>query len=85
MQRTAIARALIGAPRLVLADEPTGNLDAATGQDIIDLLISLNRDDDLTVIIVTHDASIAGRADRVVRLAEGRVVAREDGRPKVAC
>src|SRR5262245_8922232 len=85
MQRTAIARALINNPRIVLADEPTGNLDATTGQDIIDLLVRLNRDEALTVIMVTHDASIAARADRVVRLAEGRVVARDDGRPKVAC
>lgn len=86
MQRAAIARALVGNPQILLADEPTGNLDATTGQDIIDLLISLNRDDQLTVIMVTHDGAIANRADRVIRLAEGRVVLAEgDDRPKMAC
>ncbi len=73
LQRAAIARALVGQPRVLLADEPTGNLDAATGQDIIELLGNLNREDGLTIIMVTHDAAIAARADRVVKLAAGRV------------
>jgi lipoprotein-releasing system ATP-binding protein len=85
LQRAAIARALVGCPRILLADEPTGNLDATTGKDIIDLLINLNRDDHLTVIMVTHDTTIAQRGDRVVRLAEGRVVMTEGEKPRMAC
>src|SRR5207249_426967 len=73
MQRTAIARALAGGPAIVLADEPTGNLDAATGQGVLALLRDLNRERGLTMILVTHDAQIAQQADRVVRLAEGRI------------
>jgi lipoprotein-releasing system ATP-binding protein len=73
MQRAAIARSLVGQPQILLADEPTGNLDAATGQEILDLLISLNRDEGLTIIMVTHDPAIARRADRTVKLEEGRV------------
>jgi lipoprotein-releasing system ATP-binding protein len=73
MQRTAIARALAGRPQILLADEPTGNLDAATGHGIIDLLVRLNHEEGLTIILVTHDAAIAQRADRTVRLVEGCV------------
>jgi lipoprotein-releasing system ATP-binding protein len=73
MQRAAIARALAGGPAIVLADEPTGNLDAATGQGVLGLLRDLNRERGLTMILVTHDAQIAQQADRVVRLAEGRI------------
>jgi lipoprotein-releasing system ATP-binding protein len=73
MQRTAIARALAARPQILLADEPTGNLDAITGQEIIDLLVSLNRDEGLTIIMVTHDQTIAQRADRSVRLVDGRM------------
>jgi lipoprotein-releasing system ATP-binding protein len=73
MQRTAIARALAGGPEVLLADEPTGNLDASTGQGVLDLLRDLNRERGLTMIMVTHDAHIAQQADRVVRLAEGRI------------
>ncbi len=73
MQRTAIARALAGEPRIVLADEPTGNLDASSGQSILDLLRDLNRERGLTMMMVTHDAQIAAQADRIVRLAEGRI------------
>jgi lipoprotein-releasing system ATP-binding protein len=73
MQRAAIARALAGRPAIVLADEPTGNLDAGTGQSILELLRDLNRERRLTMIMVTHDAQIAHQADRVVRLAEGRI------------
>jgi lipoprotein-releasing system ATP-binding protein len=73
MQRAAIARALMGGPSIVLADEPTGNLDASTGQTVLDLLRELNRERRLTMIVVTHDSHIAGQSDRVVRLAEGRI------------
>ena len=73
MQRAAIARALAGTPEILLADEPTGNLDAATGQTILDLLRDLNRERGLTMMLVTHDAHIAAQADRTVRLAEGRI------------
>jgi len=73
MQRTAIARALAGGPSVLLADEPTGNLDASTGQGVLDLLRDLNRERGLTMLLVTHDHQIAHRADRVVRLAEGRI------------
>jgi lipoprotein-releasing system ATP-binding protein len=73
MQRAAIARALAGNPAIVLADEPTGNLDAGSGQGILELLHDLNRERGLTMILVTHDLQIAQQADRVVRLAEGRI------------
>ena len=73
MQRVAIARALMAAPRVLLADEPTGNLDAETGAGILDALCELNRADGLSIVLVTHDAAIARRADRIVRLAAGRV------------
>jgi lipoprotein-releasing system ATP-binding protein len=73
MQRTAIARALAGRPSILLADEPTGNLDAASGQGALDLLRDLNRERELTMMLVTHDPHIAQQADRVVRLAEGRI------------
>jgi lipoprotein-releasing system ATP-binding protein len=73
MQRAAIARALIGKPEILLADEPTGNLDAGTGQEIIDLLTALNEQDDLTIIMVTHNNAIAEQAHRIVRLREGRI------------
>ena len=73
IQRAAIARALVGRPEVLLADEPTGNLDAATGQGVLDLLRDLNRERGLTMMLVTHDQQIAHQADRVVRLAEGRI------------
>ena len=75
MQRVAIARALVAGPRVLLADEPTGNLDQATGAEILDALCELNRADGLSIVLVTHDTAIAGRADRIVRLAAGRVEA----------
>jgi lipoprotein-releasing system ATP-binding protein len=75
MQRAAIARALITQPKLLLADEPTGNLDQKTGGEILALLKRLNREQGLTVVMVTHDQAIARQADRVVRLLEGRVAA----------
>ena len=73
MQRAAIARALCGGPSILLADEPTGNLDAETGHGVLELLRDLNRERQLTMILVTHDVQIAQQADRVVRLAEGRI------------
>ena len=76
-QRVAIARALINQPRLLLADEPTGNLDAATGGSILDALMQLRRENNQTMVIVTHDAATAARADRVVRLKDGVVVGEE--------
>jgi lipoprotein-releasing system ATP-binding protein len=75
MQRAAIARALIGRPQLLLADEPTGNLDQHTGQDIIRLLRGLNSDENLTIVMVTHDPAIAAAADRTVRLVDGQIAA----------
>jgi len=75
MQRAAIARALVGAPEVLLADEPTGNLDRRTGNEILHILRNLNRDRNLTIVMVTHDDAIADAADRVVRLADGRVLA----------
>lgn len=75
MQRAAIARALIARPEILLADEPTGNLDRNTGGEIMRLLRSLNERENLTIVMVTHDQSIAAAADRIVRLADGRIAA----------
>jgi lipoprotein-releasing system ATP-binding protein len=72
-QRVAIARALVMSPRLLLADEPTGNLDSVTSDEIYRLLARLHRQRGLTMLIVTHDAVLAGRMDRVVRMADGRI------------
>ncbi len=81
-QRVAIARALVNEPAVILADEPTGELDSATSEQLMATLRQLNRDRGVTIIIVTHDAGVAGATDRVVRLSDGRVVAdeRRDGR-----
>lgn len=73
MQRAAIARALIGSPELLLADEPTGNLDHETGRHILQLLTELNREQGLTIVMVTHDESIASDCDAVIRLVDGRI------------
>lgn len=73
-QRVAIARALVNGPRLLLADEPTGNLDAAAAADVFRLLVDLRRHGGLAVIVATHDADIARGAERVLRLRAGRVV-----------
>jgi putative ABC transport system ATP-binding protein len=73
-QRVALARAFVHEPRILFADEPTGNLDAETGAAVIELLFELNREREATVVLVTHDAELALRAGRVVRLAGGRIV-----------
>ncbi|MBT4691799.1 MAG: ABC transporter ATP-binding protein [Planctomycetaceae bacterium] len=73
MQRVAIARALIAEPELLLADEPTGNLDRQAGYEIMEILRNLNREQDLTVVMVTHDDAIAEQTDRTIHLVEGRV------------
>jgi lipoprotein-releasing system ATP-binding protein len=75
MQRTAIARALVAGPRVLLADEPTGNLDKASGDEILAILRQLNREQKLTIVMVTHDGRIAKEADRTVTLVDGRVAA----------
>ncbi|HEY3225684.1 MAG TPA: ABC transporter ATP-binding protein [Planctomycetota bacterium] len=79
MQRVAVARALVADPAIVLADEPTGNLDSATGRGILELLHAVAKEDGRTVVVVTHDPSAARFADRVVRLRDGRV--ESDGTP----
>ena len=73
-QRVAIARAFVNRPKLLFADEPTGNLDAATGGRIIELLETLNRDAGTTIVLVTHDASLAERTQRIIRLRDGAIV-----------
>ena len=73
MQRTAIARALISDPKILLADEPTGNLDKENGEEVMNTLFDLQRDENLTIVMVTHDESIAAKADHRVKLVDGRV------------
>ena len=73
-QRVAIARAFSNAPRLLFADEPTGNLDSETGAHIVELLETLNRESHTTIVLVTHDLALARRAQRIIRLADGVVV-----------
>lgn len=72
-QRVAIARALVNSPKVILADEPTGNLDEKNGSDILELLRKLN-DDGVTIVLVTHDEAIARSANRIVRMADGRII-----------
>jgi putative ABC transport system ATP-binding protein len=76
-QRVAVARAMARRPPLLLADEPTGNLDSATGKQIIELLVGVNRRLGRTLVLVTHDAALAAHADRVVTLRDGRIVSDE--------
>jgi putative ABC transport system ATP-binding protein len=72
-QRVALARALVPNPSILAADEPTGNLDEATGQAIIDLIFALKRDRNTTLILVTHDLALASKCDRIIKLGSGRV------------
>jgi putative ABC transport system ATP-binding protein len=73
-QRVAIARALVNQPKLLLADEPTGNLDTHTSQEIMALFTELNQRDGITIVLVTHESDIAAYAQRLVRLSDGRIV-----------
>ena len=73
-QRVAIARAFATAPKLLLADEPTGNLDSATGVQIIELMFELNREHGTTLVLVTHDEALSRRCSRQIRLADGKLV-----------
>ncbi len=81
LQRAAVARALLTRPRVLLADEPTGNLDAETGDSIVQLLKDLNREDQLTVVMVTHNMELARGTDRIVRMAAGKVLEEEKHAP----
>ncbi len=76
-QRVALARAFAGNPSILLADEPTGNLDSVTGMTVLDLLLKLNRKEGTTLVLVTHDPALSKLADRIVRLKDGQII--EDG------
>jgi putative ABC transport system ATP-binding protein len=80
-QRVAIARALVAEPLLLLADEPTGNLDSAVGAEVLDLLFSLHEERGLTLIVATHDTTVATRCARVIQLRDGRIVHDQNSSP----
>ena len=84
-QRVAIARALAADPRVVLADEPTGNLDTASADAIFDLFRTINAERGTSILVVTHDPRLADRCDRVVRVLDGRIASDEAGRPAGPC
>ena len=73
-QRVCIARALVGQPEVIFADEPTGNLDSATGASVEETLFNLNREKGITLVVVTHDSDLAGKCDRVIEMKDGRIV-----------
>lgn len=79
-QRVALARAFVAEPALILADEPTGNLDGETGQQIVELMFDLSHAHDTTLMLITHDPKLAARCDRVIRMADGRIT--EDAGPR---
>jgi len=81
-QRVAIARAIVGRPRLILADEPTGALDRSTAAKIASLFVRLNREESLTIVVVTHDPELAHCARRILRIRDGRIVGEEGARPE---
>jgi len=74
LQRVAIARALIGEPKMLLVDEPTGNLDSATGTEVLDLLFALHGERDFTLLLATHDANVADRCQRLIELRDGQII-----------
>jgi lipoprotein-releasing system ATP-binding protein len=80
MQRAAVARALLCNPRVLLADEPTGNLDTQTGNEIVKLLRDINREEQLTIVMVTHNLEIVSATDRVVRMVNGVVTEDTSGK-----
>jgi ABC-type lipoprotein export system ATPase subunit len=73
-QRTAFLRAVINDPEIILGDEPTGNLDSETGNKLLDLLVSLNKKNGKTLVVITHDADIARRADQIVTIKDGMII-----------
>jgi putative ABC transport system ATP-binding protein len=79
-QRVALARAFVGRPPILLADEPTGNLDTANGRHVLELLVALNRREQTTLVLVTHDPQISEQADRRITLRDGRIVSDESSR-----
>jgi len=81
-QRVALARAFVGRPPILLADEPTGNLDTTNGRVVLELLMALNRREETTLVLVTHDQQISEQADRRITLRDGRIVSDESSRPE---
>jgi putative ABC transport system ATP-binding protein len=79
-QRVCIARALIGNPNIIFADEPTGNLDSKTGESIENLLLQMNKEKGITLIFVTHDEELAGKCERIIELRDGRIVNQEEAK-----